>query len=340
VDWARDGAGWPNAAHSRLVDCPPHRWHLQDAGTGPVVVLLHGAGASAHSWRQVLPLLAARFRVLAVDLPGQGFSRCGSRARLTPEAIAADLARLLAAEAPAPSALVGHSAGAAVALRLAAALPAPPAALVGINPALAAFRGVAGWLLPVLARAMALNPLTAPLLARGASPETVRGIIASTGSRLDAEGLDLYRRLMADRAHVEGTLAMMAGWRLEGLAADLPLIAVPALFLAGGRDRAVPPATVAAAAARMPQAELRLFPELGHLLHEEAPAVAAAAIAGFLGPRLPAPAPTVPVQRAGAMPGRGAAAADDPPPAQSATRPERSEDRKDCAQERKPEQAT
>lgn len=300
MDWARDGSGWPNVAQSRFVDCPPHRWHLQDAGTGPLVVLLHGAGASVHSWRRVLPLLAGRFRVVAVDLPGQGFSRCGSRSRLTPEAIAADLARLLAAEVPAPAALVGHSAGAAVALRLAAALPEPPAGVVGINPALAAFRGVAGWLFPVLARAMALNPLTAPFLVRGAGPETVRGIIESTGSRLDAEGLGLYRRLMADRAHVGGTLAMMAAWRLERLAADLPRIAVPALFLVGGRDRAVPPATVAAAAARMPQAELKGFPDLGHLLHEEAPAVAAAAIADWIGPRLAPPA-----QPAGAPPGQG-----------------------------------
>ena len=79
MDWARDGADWPHAAHSRFVEVAGQRWHVQllpgPAADAPVVLLVHGTGASTHSWRALMPLLARRAAVLAVDLPGHGFSR-------------------------------------------------------------------------------------------------------------------------------------------------------------------------------------------------------------------------------------------------------------------------
>ena len=58
MDWQRHAATWPNAAHSRFVETQAHRWHIQRAGKGPGALLLHGAGASTHSWRGMFPLLA------------------------------------------------------------------------------------------------------------------------------------------------------------------------------------------------------------------------------------------------------------------------------------------
>ncbi len=287
MDWERDGAHWPNHAASRFVACRPHRWHLQEmAPPGadvPTLLLLHGAGGATHSWRDLMPELARDYRVLAVDLPGQGFSRAGSRLRLGIDAMAEDLAALMAHEHRAPDALIGHSAGGALALRLAELLPGPPRAVVGLNAALGKFRGMAGWLFPLMAKVLALNPFTATLFSRTASSEaSVRALIQSTGSRLDARGVSLYRSLLADRAHVDGTLAMMAQWDLDPLIASLPRIAVPTLFLTGGRDSAVPPATSERAAARMPAAIWTNDPPHGHLMHEEVPAQTAAAIRAFL----------------------------------------------------------
>lgn len=283
MEWERDGARWPNRQASRLVASRPHRWHLQEMGAGAPVLLLHGAGASTHSWRALMPALAADFRVIALDLPGQGFSRAGDRMRLGLDAMAEDIAALMAQEGVTPAALVGHSAGGALALRLSGVLAEPPRAVVGLNAALGKFRGVAGWLFPLMAKVLALNPLSAAIFARTAASEaSVRALIRSTGSTLDAEGLALYRALLADRAHVDGTLAMMAQWQLDALLAGLPGIAVPTLLLTGGRDTAVPPATSRDAARRMPAAEWVNDPAHGHLLHEEAPAGAAARIRAFL----------------------------------------------------------
>ena len=87
---------------------------------------------------------------------------------------------------------------------------------------------------------------------------------------------------MQDPAHVDGTLAMMAQWQLDGLNASLPRIETPTLFLTGGSDRTVPPSVSREAAARMPHAEFIEFAGLGHLIHEEAAPQTAAAIRPFL----------------------------------------------------------
>ncbi len=283
MNWDDDLATWPMARWSRRVACRPHRWHVQEAGAGPVVLLLHGAGASTHTWRGILPPLAETARVVAVDLPGQGFSVAGSRQRLGLEAMATDLASLLAQERIAPDLVVGHSAGGAIALRLAQILPRPPRGIIGINPALAEFDGLAGWLFPVLAKVLAMNPLTSLVFSRVASSEAqVRRLLANTGSRIDDAGVALFRRLVADRAHVEGTLGMMAQWRLDPVLAGLPGIEARTLFLTGANDKAVPPETSDRAAARMRDARVVRWPGLGHILHEEAPDAVLATIAAEL----------------------------------------------------------
>ena len=69
------------------VSCSPAglRWHVQMMGTGPQVLLLHGAGAATHSWRDVAPLLARDFTVIAPDLPGHGFTDTPRGRRLIPK---------------------------------------------------------------------------------------------------------------------------------------------------------------------------------------------------------------------------------------------------------------
>jgi len=287
MDWTRDGTNWPNRIHSRFANTRPHRWHVQDTGSPgdgrPVILLLHGAGAATHSWRHMLPLLDTRARVIAPDLPGQGFSRSGSRFRLGMDFIAEDMARLLGELDALPDAIVGHSAGGALGLWLAHRLERKPAAAITVNGALEPFPGMAGWLFPDLARLLSLNPLTALVVSRtGASEASVRSLLENTGSRIDAEGLACYRRLVASRAHVDGTLGMMAQWRLEPLLAALPRIALPTLFLAAENDRTVPPEIAYRSAARMPQAEVVAMPARGHLVHEEAAQDVAAAVFAFL----------------------------------------------------------
>ena len=278
---APDLASWPLSDHSRQVRSRPHDWHVQEMGTGPDLLLLHGTGASTHSWRGLMPRLAQRHRVLAIDLPGHGFTRLGSRMRSGLEQMADDIAALARTQGWAPQAIIGHSAGTAIALRLAARLGTDR--VIGINPALEPFQGLAGVMFPMAARMMALTPGMVEMLAWNmAQPGRVVPLLAGTGSDIPASGMNLYARLFRDKAHVQGALLMMAQWKLDGLQADLPRLDTRCLFLTGGNDRMVPPVAAVHAADRMRRAEVRSLDGYGHLVHEEAPDTVAALIESWL----------------------------------------------------------
>jgi magnesium chelatase accessory protein len=274
---------WPNRDLVRRLRVPPHDWSVLVAGTGPTLLLLHGAGASGHSFAPLIPHLPG-FRLIVPDLPGQGFTRAGAR-RFGLDSMASDLARLVLDQDWQPQAAIGHSAGGALALRLAELLPLR--AVVGINAALGSFEGAAGVVFPLMARTLAALPFVPDAVARlWGTPATVRRLLDSTGSRIGDEGLSHYLTLVRSRAHVDGTLGMMAQWDLTPLLSRLPDIGTAALFLTGAGDRTVPPRVSEAAARRLPAGRHLSLPELGHLIHEEAPAEVAAAILPWLEDRL------------------------------------------------------
>jgi len=269
MDWERDLPRWSLPETSRRIVNGPHRWHVQIAGSGPDILLLPGAGASTHTWRTLIPGLAETNRVIAPDLPGQGFTQSPNASRSGLAEMSEDLTALAVAEGWEPVAIIGHSAGTAIGLRLVQTLGVRK--IIGINPALDNFKGVAGWLFPMLAKMLAANPFTANMFSFGATTLRARRLIEGTGSRIDDESLSFYTRLTGNRTHVNGALQMMARWSLDDLVNDLPNIPADVLFLVGDNDKAVPPDVADQAAERLPNATVRHLNALGHLAHEEDP---------------------------------------------------------------------
>lgn len=276
---------WPYRDRARRVASRPHNWCVVEAGDGPVVLLLHGAGGSGHSFRHMIPLLTPHFRVVVPDLPGQGFSRSGARSRYGIDHMAEDLAQLCAAMNIAPVAVIGHSAGAALALRLAELLPLR--AVAGINAALGAFDGAAGVMFPILAKVLAVTPFIPHVVSRlWGNAATVGKLLATTGSPLDAAGQAQYLTLVKDPAHVDGTLGMMAQWRLDSVMPRLLTQTVPVLLIASTGDKAVPARISRDAAKQMPNGQYAEIAALGHLVHEEAADQVVALILPWLKARL------------------------------------------------------
>jgi magnesium chelatase accessory protein len=274
LDWARDGRDWPLRQHSRFVEAAGVRFHVQVLGSGECVLLLHGTGASGHSFRGLAQRLAGRFTVVVPDLPGHAFSRSSPLFVPSLEGIAQAVEGLLSALGLQPSLAIGHSAGAAILLQMSLRGHLPGRLLVGLASALAPFPGAAGLLFPPMAKLLARTPVVARVMARQARDlRNVERLVRSTGSTLDAEGVRLYQRLAASPEHVAQVLAMLARWDLERVYESLPRVRAPLLLLAGERDLAVPPQQQRAAAARVPSATLRVLAGLGHLFHEEEPAL-------------------------------------------------------------------
>jgi magnesium chelatase accessory protein len=303
LDWARDSHGWPHREHSRFVEAGGLRWHVQRMGPhdvnavlpastptatsietatatatatvpppAPLALLLHGTGASTHSWRGLMPRLAAQFDVVAMDLPGHGFTSATAAQRMSLPGMAAAVGSLLVALKLAPQLVVGHSAGAAIAVRMALDGLIAPAALLSLNGALLPLPGLPGLLFPPAAKVMAALPFVPQLFAwRAGDAASVLRLIDGTGSTLDAAGVELYARLLRSPGHAAGALAMMANWDLARLEADMARLQVPLTLIVGANDRAVPPRQARRVQALVAGAHLVTLAGLGHLAHEEQP---------------------------------------------------------------------
>jgi magnesium chelatase accessory protein len=279
LDWTQEGAGWPNRTYSRFVEAGGCRWHVQRAGAGPRVLLIHGTGASTHSWAGLFPLLAARCDVLAVDLPGHAFTRCASPASSSLPGMAAALKDLLGQTGFQPDHIVGHSAGAAIAIRLAATMKNPPKSIVGLNGALRPLAGIAGLAGPMIAKAVTFSSLMVLAISRSArDQDRVARLIRSTGSEPSSPYLEIYTRLFASPSHVRGAMRMMASWDVSGILLDLDRAGCPLVLITGDRDHAVAPAEAADLAGRVSNVRHIPLRGLGHLAHEEDPGSLADAI--------------------------------------------------------------
>jgi magnesium chelatase accessory protein len=271
-DWARWQGRWPNAARSSFVEAGGLRWHVQRAGQGPAILLVHGTAGATHAWRDVLPVLAERHTVIAPDLPGHGFTAPPAQpSALALPGMAAALGALLEALGLRPRVVVGHSAGAAVLVRMALDGALPEAQLlVGLNAALVAPPALARTLAGPLFRGLFASARLAGLVARIAQPAGItEALLRSTGSRLDAEMIACYEALLASPVHVRSALTMMANWDVPAVLRDVHALRLPTLLLAGDDDRWIPASQTARVLRYLPGAQLERVAGQGHLMHEE-----------------------------------------------------------------------
>lgn len=270
--WDRDGLDWPNRDASAFMTAGGLRWHVQRMGRGPVLLLLHGTGAATHSWRDIAPLLAERFTLIAPDLPGHGFTAPMPFDQVSLPAMAAAVADLVEEIGMPPDLVLGHSAGAAILIEACLQRRLAPRGLISLNGALLPWRGLPGHLFSPAAKLFAANSLVSRMFALRARNRTaIQRLVDGTGSRLDARGVDLYQRLIRFPTHVRSSLSMMASWDLTLIERGLPDLEAPLFLVVGEGDMAVSPREARRVRERLPGAELVELPGLGHLAHEERP---------------------------------------------------------------------
>ena len=276
LDWETDRATWPHQEYSRFVSAGRVRFHVQTMGDGPVLLLLHGTGASTHSWRDLMPLLARDFHVVVPDLPGHGFTSMPGAGRISLPAYA-ELIGLLMQELNAKVDLVaGHSAGAAIAVRMVLDRHIDPVGIISFNGAFRPMGGDTAQLFSPLAKLLSLNPLVPRFFAgRASDPAMVERLIAGTGSSLDAQGIELYQRLMRSGPHVDAALQMMANWDLTTFADEMEALTCRLLLVIADGDKAIPAREARLVAEKVSGADVHHMHGVGHVGHEEDPQHAA-----------------------------------------------------------------
>ena len=262
-----------NAVTENFVEVDGLRVRFLRGGCGPTAVLVHGLLGYSFSWRKVIPFLAREREVIAVDMPGSGFSECSVAidGRLT--AAAQRLSRFLEIIGAFPCDLVGSSYGGTTALRLAALEPERIRTLTLVSPAnpwsrigrkrLAALKGpLIGWLFPRVARH--LPPLTRYFMAR----------MYGDPSRVSAETVEGYARAIARAGVLEHAVKITRSWHedMEELEREMPRAgAIPMLMIWGSRDRLVERASMGPLSKNFKTVKPIVLDGLGHLPYEEAP---------------------------------------------------------------------
>lgn len=249
----------------------------------PVIVLLHGFGASTFSWREVLEPMTAFGDVVAYDRPAFGFTeRPTAWEGENPYGVPGNLALLDAIVDRFADArdviLVGHSAGGLVAGEYARLNPDRVDALVLVAPAVLSSGGTPTWLTPLLA---------VPQIDR-LGPLAVQSIASSGEQLLEQSFADPAALTDAVRVGYRAPLTVV-GWeaalwelttapRDNALAENLDGLTVPTLLVTGEADTVVATADTERLATLLPDAQLVVIPRSGHLPHEETPEAFLAAL--------------------------------------------------------------
>lgn len=268
------------------VELHGERIAYRDAGSGEVILLIHGMAGSSQTWHAVLPRLARHYRVIAPDLLGHGRS-AKPRSDYSLGAFAAGLRDLLDALGISRATIVGQSLGGGVAMQFLYQHPQYCRRLIligsgGLGPDV-------GWILRLLAAPGAefLLPVIAPK-AVVAAGNRLRPLLRGTGfgSPKSEQTWQSYSSL-ADpptRAAFLRTLRSVVDYRGQAVSALSRLgvhLEVPSLVIWGDRDPIIPVAHAYSVQTARPHSVLKVLPGLGHYPHVEAPDEVADAIHQF-----------------------------------------------------------
>lgn len=251
--------------------------HYWERGSGPTVVLVHGASGNLRDWTfDLAPRLAEDYRVIAFDRPGLGYTERPERDGWDPMVqarILSEATRKLGAERPV---VVGHSWGGAVAVGWALANPEDTRGIVPISSVTIPYGGLARLVYAVGLSDVLVEMYSNRLLSRAREggiddfiarvfrPQTVpNGYIEYIGAPL---------ALRAETLRANGEDLQNINVALLRMAPEYDRLTLPVEIIHGEADFIGWEGQAGALAKRLPQSRLTLLPGVGHMAHHAAPA--------------------------------------------------------------------
>ena len=258
-----------------------------EAGSGPLLILIHGMAGTLENWREVIAPLAREHTVIAPDLPGHGAS-AASGGDYSLGGLASGLRDLLISLGHDRATLVGHSLGGGIAMQFAYQFPERTERIVlvssgGLGPEVSPVLRAAA--LPgadlFIAATASIGRRAGAILGRGLSTLGVRPnpdlaeIARGFGSLADPERRSAFLGTLHSVIDTGGQ-RIAAGDRLY-LARTLPV-----LIIWGAADPIIPVRHGEEAHRTLPGSRLEIFEKVGHLPQLEAPGRFSEALEGFL----------------------------------------------------------
>jgi pimeloyl-ACP methyl ester carboxylesterase len=268
------------AAKSDYIEVAGVFLHLRDTGSkqAPAIILIHGFGASLHTWEPWAQTLAKEYRVIRFDVPGFGLTGPDPTGDYSDQRSITLLISLMDTFGIAHATLIGNSMGGRIAWKFAAAHPERVSKLVLISPDGFASPGIEYGMKATVPVIMKLMRYTLPKAILASNLAAAYADPASMTGKL----LDRYYDLMLAPGVRDAIIARMEQSILTDPEPELRRIQAETLLLWGEKDALIPATNAADYVRVLQRSTLVTLPALGHLPQEEAPDVSLKPVMDFL----------------------------------------------------------
>ena len=269
---------------SQFIEVGGQLVHLRDEGprqdTTPIV-LLHGTSASLHTWDGWVAELSQTRRVIRFDLPGFGLTGPAADGNYSLAAYVDFVIDVMDTLGIERFVLAGNSLGGSIAWRTTAAHPQRIEKLILVDSGGYPFEAESMPLAFVISQTPLLNRIMEFTLPRSAVESSVRDVYGDP-SRVTPELVDRYVDLSLREGNRGALRERFAQLEYQDQSALVQTIQQPTLVIWGAQDRLIPPSIARRFEQDLPNGQLVMFAELGHVPHEEAPTETVAAVTKFL----------------------------------------------------------
>ncbi|MFT5571915.1 MAG: pimeloyl-ACP methyl ester carboxylesterase [Cryomorphaceae bacterium] len=259
------------------------RIHFRDQGnnSGPALVLVHGTGASLHTWEPLIDLLKADFRLVSLDLPAHGLTGATQGRKYSHSSLVAAVWQVMDELELEKASLVGNSLGGAVVWKAALSSPDRVKSLIMLAPSGAPRKtksksNIGFRIMKTSLGRTAMLHITPRFIIKASLQQTIEDDSLVTNAMIDRYWellrMDGNRQAMADLSVAPRS---QDAWR------ELDQINNPSLIIWGENDGLLPVDMAATFVEKMPNETLVVFPGIGHLPMEEAAVKTSAEIRKF-----------------------------------------------------------
>lgn len=272
---------------SKFIEVNGVNVHYKTYGEGePTFILLHGFGASLFSWREVVDPIAEYGTVISYDRPAFGLTErpmeWEGESPYSQDSQVELVIGLMDSLGIEKATLVGNSAGGTISMLTALKYPERVTSLILVDPAVYAGGGAPAWIRPLLGTPQ-FNHI-GPLFARQLQAQGTEFLKTAwhDPSNITPEIFEGYQQPLQVENWDKALWGLTVSSRESGLAESVSEFDLPILIITGDDDRIVPTEQSLRLAEELPNAELAVIPQCGHVPHEECPTVFMQAVTEFL----------------------------------------------------------